>query len=277
MTDPAPVVIGDFTFDAQILHLPIKDEDAHVVIDHYAAVTDGATSLGPSDITPAQLAAYAAHRVGEISEPSLRTAVRVMLSEFREINAGNEAPHAAAVWARRRGDFLEIGSLSDCMGIVQLRDGSVQATKPSRKHATIDDAAARQILQHMREGASFEDARSAAQAILTTNRQLANRREGYWVAGIEPEASRHLSMLKVRIEEISSLLLCSDGFTRLISPFRAVPTPAALLHWSQKRGLVRLGEILRDLENAPGSVLAAPRTSIHDDVTAVLLQRAQAS
>ena len=271
---PASVRIANLEFGLEVLHLTHKGEDAHVVTDDYLAVVDGASASGQAHFSPSELAAFAAHRVGTVPARKLREAVTAMLTEFREMNDSPMSSHAAAVWARLRDDRIEIGSLADCVGVVSMRDGQVRTTNPSRRLASLDGQLARTIAHGVRSGRPLVEVRAELNERIRANRaRWANQPDGYWVVGAEPDAARHLSLLKVVVTEIDSLLLCSDGFTRLISPFRAVPDPASLLRWAEQVGLARLGVVLRELEAAPDSVVAAPRTSIHDDVTALLLRR----
>jgi hypothetical protein len=74
-------------------------------------------------------------------------------------------------------------------------------------------------------------------------------------------------------ELVEAVLVCTDGLTRLVSPFEWVNSHQDLLAQARRHGLEQLAAQVRTLERAPGSMLRHPRLGQHDDITAVLLTR----
>jgi hypothetical protein len=74
---------------------------------------------------------------------------------------------------------------------------------------------------------------------------------------------------------MEAVLVCTDGLTRLVSPFGWVKTHQDLLAQARQHGLQHLAAQVRTLERTPGSMLRYPRLGQHDDIAAVLLTRAE--
>jgi hypothetical protein len=88
----------------------------------------------------------------------------------------------------------------------------------------------------------------------------------------DPAAAEEVRTLRVP-SDARAILLCSDGFARLVDPLRVVGDYTELMSRAVSGGLRPLCEALRAAECEPGSMSRAPRLSVSDDATAVLLRR----
>ncbi len=99
------------------------------------------------------------------------------------------------------------------------------------------------------------------------------REDSYWIFADDPAAAEHVVMASVPLDTVEEILICSDGFTRLIDPFEIVGDAESLLERARLQGLGALGAQLRSAEEAPRSFTEFPRLDISDDATAIRLQR----
>jgi hypothetical protein len=92
-----------------------------------------------------------------------------------------------------------------------------------------------------------------------------------WAFSPDPEAAEHVSKAALLAEKGAHLLLASDGFLALISDYRAYE-PESLFAAALEKGLARLGEELRAIEDKDPEGRKFPRFKKCDDATAVLLK-----
>jgi hypothetical protein len=106
---------------------------------------------------------------------------------------------------------------------------------------------------------------------LQETRAVHNTPGGYWVFGVQPEASRHAQMFDVACPAGSRVLLMTDGFYRLVSPYRRY-SAAELMAEATKRGLGSLLTDLRALEASPADDARLGRIKTSDDATALYFE-----
>ena len=100
---------------------------------------------------------------------------------------------------------------------------------------------------------------------------MANRKDGYWILSLDPEAASHGLYGEIEIAAGDRLLAMTDGFTRLFDVF-GLFTPESLMAASRTRELVELVETLRAREAEDTNCLSFPRIRCHDDASALLLE-----
>jgi hypothetical protein len=247
----------------------------------WAAVVDGATDVGQVRLFPraeSDAAHYAelfaatlvAHPPGAAEAPQdyFKRVVKMLhdgAARDARVKLGDapaaSLPTAAAVWVRIRGGQIEGASLGDALAIVRNPDGSINVIGDAGKPAE-EQARARAVM-----------AMAPAQRSqwLADSRATHNRPGGYWIFGVQPEAAAQIRHQSIPAVHGARILLMSDGFYRLVSPY-GVYDDARLIEQASRDGVGKLFEELRRLEANPADDAAIGRFKTSDDATALLLE-----
>ncbi|HEU5251860.1 MAG TPA: protein phosphatase 2C domain-containing protein [Solirubrobacterales bacterium] len=267
--------LGGIHFQGELLRLPAegKDQDAALVGDGFVGLADGSTPLLESGEIDAL--AYAQGALERLRRHSALTPEGM----FREALAAAEPPRepiahrpSCTVVALTAGrEYLLCSLLGDCLAVVRRRDGRCVVAW-DRRLERFDGPVAEKMAGDVAAGMSLEAAREAAGPQLIANRNEANAEGTYWLFADDPAAADHLLVTSVPLGEVESILLCTDGFTRLIEPLGIARDPEELIRRAAEEGLAGLGSELRSAETAPESFTRYPRLDVSDDATAVLLR-----
>ena len=177
-------------------------------------------------------------------------------------------PSAAGVWLRIADDALELAHQGDCVAVVE------QGTRIS-VFGIVDQTGLEDIQ-------GLVTARQAAGPIagklldalgddLRDRRARLNQPGGYWMLGIEPRAAAAMSVERFPALPGTRVLLCSDGYWRLVDHFNRYDA-AGLLKASFERGPDALLDELRAMEADDLDCRAFPRVKPMDDATALILR-----
>ncbi|MEU5693161.1 protein phosphatase 2C domain-containing protein [Actinosynnema sp. NPDC020468] len=225
------------------------NEDAVVAGDGWAVVLDGATAEPDTDSGCVHGVAWFARRLaghlaarllagGALTDLLHDAITAVALSHVDTCDLANPcSPTATAAVLRRAGDRLDYLVLGDSPIVFTRVDGTPLPI--------VDDRLARYTgpwsgLRHIR-----------------------NVPGGFWIAGAVPEAARHAVTGSVRLADVRSAALLTDGATRLVDKYGWTwPELLAVLH---RGGPAELVALTRSAER--DSPLAGKP---HDDATAVL-------
>jgi serine/threonine protein phosphatase PrpC len=273
-----------FTVDIACEPAPGKGHDAVLVGSEFAAVADGATPLrGPGTAGALSLSGDPeVHRFAAAALDQLHTHrtldVQAMFAAAitaLSSTAGVEPPGTCTVaLVRGREGALTVAVLGDCAAVLARTDGRVQVVHDDRV-AALDDQVVAGLRQRLAAGMSYQQAIAQLTPQLQANRRRHNTPDGYWVIGSDPAAAAHVYTTSCPAEMVEAVLVCTDGLTRLVSPFGWVKTHQDLLAQARQHGLQHLAAQVRTLERTPGSMLRYPRLGQHDDIAAVLLTRAE--
>jgi serine/threonine protein phosphatase PrpC len=247
----------------------------------WAAVIDGATDVGPvrvyrkaesdaarfAEIFAAQLLAHppqAGEAAGAYMERFAPRLSEAALAEFRvdpKEAPLSSYPTAAAVWVRVEAGRLEAAALGDSIALLLTPDGRLTVLgapdKPEQESDRVRGVLARSAEDRLRW--------------LQDTRAVHNTPGAYWVFGVQPEAAKHVMVFAADCPPGSRVLLMSDGFYRLVSPYRRM-TDLELMTEAHTRGLSALLEVLRSLEASPADDARFGRIKTSDDATALLFQ-----
>ena len=115
---------------------------------------------------------------------------------------------------------------------------------------------------HRERGIDVIEARQLpeVQEMLLRHRRMMNRPGGYWIAGFDPEAARHGSHRVYRREELSRVVLFSDGFSGQREALLGAEEPC----------LQELYQQLRQREAADSRCNRYPRLKPGDDVSGIV-------
>lgn len=184
----------------------------------------------------------------------------------------SQMPSSTVITLTAADGELTVCALGDCLGVVKASDGGCAVVR-DRRLERFDGPVAARMARDVARGMSVGEAREAANEQLVLNRDRANDPDTYWLFVDDPAAAEHISVESTALADVDQVLICSDGFSRLIDPFRIAPDAEGLLHLAEERGLGRLGDQLRSAEEAPHSFVEFPRLDVSDDATAIFLRR----
>ncbi|MDB5361457.1 MAG: hypothetical protein JWO51_2754 [Rhodospirillales bacterium] len=223
------------------------------------ALSDGLSTLDPGERSPRD---HFAEVIGRVADRYRRLVPdHVALPPYA-------LPSAAGIWLRAAGDRLDLAHQGDCVAVVE--QGAA-----IRVFGTVDQTGLDDI--H-----NLVTARQAAGPVpgklldvlgdaLRDRRSRLNQPGGYWMLGIEPRAAAAMAVERLAPLAGTRVLLCSDGYWRLVDHFRRYDAHG-LLKASFERGPDALLDELRALEAADPDCLAFPRIKPMDDATALILR-----
>jgi hypothetical protein len=177
-------------------------------------------------------------------------------------------PSAAGVWLRVSGNRLEIAHQGDCVAVVE-QGGRI------RVFGTVDQTGLDDINGLV--VASRASGPVAGKLLDVLGDQLRDRRArlnqpgGYWMLGVDPRAAAAIAVEEFDAEPGTRVLLCSDGYWRLVDHFHRYDA-AGLLAASFERGVGALLDELRAIEAGDPDCIAFPRVKPMDDATAMILR-----
>jgi serine/threonine protein phosphatase PrpC len=249
-------------------------------------ILDGATGLSkkrllPSASTDAQWFVRAVDielRNADWSEPTetlLRSALQRVNGRFRNEARGTLEqalwPFASFALIRALNDHIEFVNLGDCRILWKRRDfGGVKSFGSSRV-TELDSNVVNEIKRLHRGGTiNNEVVWEIISPIIQANRDLKNRPGGYWILDIAGDGLGHLQKMELDPSDIDKVLLCTDGYYRLVDTY-LTRTVDSLLEDSMGLGIAGTIRSIREIERADDRCLSFPRIKSSDDATGVLV------
>jgi hypothetical protein len=263
-----------FRYEAISAPAPAKDHDGYLISDDFVAVADGLT---PVEGGSAEDLRRYVHRLllnlenksaSSNAREALRQTVRVVGSAFP--GSISMTPTCALAFVRAHNEAIEEAVAGDCTIVIHMRNGDVLRVDDSRMGA-FDSVVIRDIAERMQKGAGYEQALADALPQLRANRAAANRAETYWVIGNDDRVADELVCQSHLLDEVDALLVCTDGFARLVDLFRTPADCGDLIREAASLGLHDLMSRLRTMERRIKSLSDYPRLGRFDDATAVYL------
>lgn len=265
------------------------NEDAFGHTDQHAWVIDGATGVADSDLLAgASDARWLSHgvsdffareaaRFGSDLKGLTRAAIETMKARFerearRAVNGRYEWPSAAMILVQHEGHALHIANFADCRLLLLGDDGTfADYTERHGDRSPKSKARTAALLDKVGpDGDPF--ALPEVMAYLRKARNYQNRADGYWILGIDPEATDHMPQWTVPLKGPVTGLLMSDGFASLAYDYKLL-TPLELLAKARDEGLGAMVEAIRKFEREDDPQMKIyPRFKTCDDATAVLFR-----
>ncbi|MDA1360740.1 protein phosphatase 2C domain-containing protein [Glycomyces luteolus] len=165
-------------------------------------------------------------------------------------------PGSTVGLVRREGDRLDWLLLGDCTVAWRDREGRVEFRS--------DDRLARL------DGVPAESVGGVRRWPIAYVESVRNREGGYWVAAADYRAASQALTGSLAIGEVSEVLLCTDGLTRLVERY-GYSWPE-LFERVAEVGVEGLVELVR--EHGEADTRFHPEAKRHDDATGVLLRLA---
>lgn len=191
--------------------------------------------------------------------------VRTLAARASTIPLGNlpveASPIASGIWVRSGAEQAELVMLGDCFALIDDGSGHIQTI--GSKDKPEDEAAwARKLLTLEPEE------RNAA---LRDQRRQQNT-EDHWIFGLDPEAARHLEKLTIKLGPGAEILLMTDGFYRLVSPYRLQTSESLFDLVRGKNGLLGAIRLLRSQEASDSDDARLGRIKTRDDACCLWLR-----
>ena len=262
------------------------NEDCWGLNDEAAWVMDGATGVWP--VQRLSERSDAAWFVGQCDEV-LRTifrgdrkpaeilrevsgSVAVLARSLYPIDglAAYELPSASFAAARTVAGQVELANLGDCLTLWRSGSGSVRRFGTSAV-TPLDEQLAATVAALLASGRSMSEVDADIVAMAQGHRMLMNQPGGYWILDLSGLGTAHVEVETIADSGPLTLLLMSDGFSRLVDVYGRYDFDQ-LLKAACSRGLAVLFEELRQIEADDETCTAFPRGKVRDDATAVLLE-----
>jgi len=193
----------------------------------------------------------------------------------RRAPAGREEhPSASGIIVRLKGATLEYVSLGDCALIAE--DATGLRTLGVEEDAS-GDRWVRDVIAADRganPGVPQKNLRENLWPKLRAVRAAMNTSGGYGVFSITPPPAHFVRSGAIALEPGASVLLASDGLTRLVDVFQRYDA-RKLFDRARSHGLASLVDELRHVEGADLECISFPRAKISDDATGMLLHVAR--
>lgn len=274
MTGELTLAGARYRYAAVVSDAPRKGQDRILARDGFVGVADGSTPLlDEHEIDAGGFAEEVLESLYEHRTASgMRELVRASLGEPAQPPPKvTETATCTFCVLRDLDTRWDAAVLGDCLVVAAL-DGEVVAMSDERL-STLDREAAEQLAAEIQAGATAEEAWAAIHPLLLANRLAANQEGSYWLYAGDAAVADEVISRTFEGPPPDTALLCTDGFRRLIDPFRVVEGPGELLAAAREQGLEPLVEQLRALERETESLVRFPRLQVHDDAAAVLLER----
>lgn len=275
---PSPAALTTIT-TATLAGGPGPNQDHLVVTDHAVALLDGASAFLPHD--PARDGGWYARTLGCALAPLLvdddRGLVDVVADAIRDVAdthrlTPGDSPCSTVTIARWTADVLEIYTLGDSPAAVYTADGSVTVIHDPRLEGVGAEHRAA-YREHLRSGAGYDQQlRDLLADLQHAERPHRNTDGGYWIAESDPAAAAHGTLERFSLEQVTAVLLLSDGASAAITDYQ-------LHNWADALGAIRhspadflTGVQAAERDDADG--VRWPRAKRHDDKTLILVERA---
>ncbi|HBO4249603.1 TPA: protein phosphatase 2C domain-containing protein [Pseudomonas aeruginosa] len=262
------------------------NDDALGCTAQAAWVIDGATSIGRSVLGVESDARWLAQAVDrhlrlllEVEpEQSGETLLRRLLNDIqgdfraqsgRDWHDLEDMPAACLSLLRIRGGEIELLNIGDSRILVEGADGQVRSFGDSALHE-LDRQSLAHFCRMREEHPQWDHAElfKASRPRVRQNRLLMNKPEGYWALDISDRWLGQVQRETLPLAALRSFVLMTDGFDRLVEPFRRY-TDEQLLRRLEDVGVSAMLDELREIEQGDDQALAFPRFKIHDDASAL--------
>jgi Protein phosphatase 2C len=177
---------------------------------------------------------------------------------------------ALALALVRVGDGrLDACNVGDC-SIVVRPDGRAAERIGSSDVDGFDALALGVFTDALESGRSYAEALDLARNQILCNRMRANCSGGYWVVDPSPRWLDHIQCFSIPFAFGGDVLVASDGFMRILDPYRIASSLDEILELVLNPGLRALLDRMRALEEDDCECRSFPRLKPIDDASAIL-------
>jgi hypothetical protein len=280
----------------QSTHLAMTDpgsgvnEDIGGATGQAAWVLDGATGVGEGGFTPRatdaqwyvqQFDRYLRTHIDDHDRTLstiVRQAIQTVADEFstlvedREI-APTAKPSAAGAISRWTDDTLETFIIADCSIILVDAEGMVTEITDQRPFFNRIKRESEHAMYRLvtDRGMTFDEARESLRPKLVDDLRKLRTSDEQWALCLTPTAAEDGHSERFDFDSLHRIMICSDGFSRLIDTFDSFGSWEEAASWITEHGIEQAFKRLRTIEQNDPNCSTYPRTKTHDDATMVAI------
>ncbi|MFI7025255.1 protein phosphatase 2C domain-containing protein [Micromonospora sp. NPDC049900] len=179
-------------------------------------------------------------------------------------------PSATVVMIRTVADHLQYLVLADSVLLLDVTEGEPVAVCDNREEEV--GRGYRAAMDAAENGTPEHD--KARRAYVDAMRVHRNRPDGFWVAAADPEAAHEAITGEIPVHELRSVLLLSDGASRITDRFNLAGWPEVIA-MAATEGPAAILQRVREAERLDLNGARWPRGKTHDDATAAYCTQLQ--
>lgn len=205
----------------------------------------------------------------------IRHAITALIARFnadskKKPQYDYDMPGASMVILQHDAGGLEIAALGDCSVLVDDGSGDLMGVHGEEMHARLDAHAVKELKKLDPDGVfELTETREKILPLLKEQRAKANQPGGYGVFAPTPDCMDFIREFRYPVTSGVALLM-SDGFYALVEKYGAYDDKG-LVTAARKKGLKKLYEELRAIEDADPNAEKYPRLKKSDDACAQLV------
>lgn len=260
------------------------NEDFVYGTDEFGVLLDGATGLNGKKFTTGNSdAQYWSHllgsklveRIQEYCSQTLKQNISAALTSaaeeyFQNIGMENppediDLPSCTLSCFKIHDKIAEFAILGDSPLIIKHKeqiDVFIDEKLTANEETAID-----MIKSYLKDGLSFQEARQKISPLLEKFRNEKNTEEGYAILDPTMRGLKKVGYYKFPVEEINSVILCSDGFYRLVDVFEVLTNETLEQSIQNYQKAVEWINKLRQLEKQQNSLRDYIRLKESDDAS----------
>ena len=248
---------------------PGKDtnEDFLIMLPSCAGILDGSSGLGGLDFGAKDFVeTFAEHfekqiNIGGTLVESVNHAIEIIKDKYA-LEKGKISPSASLLLVMETSNQLQILSIGDCYCQVFYNNGDYKLISRDEV-APFDQAVISRMLEIRKD--TDQDLSTLLrtdeiQDFLISNRKKMNAPDGYRILAPNMEFVREEEVVILPKDNISNLVLFSDGFSLMFDEFK-----------NRNWDLERVFDLLRSTEHSDETLNKYPRLKISDDASAIVL------
>jgi serine/threonine protein phosphatase PrpC len=127
----------------------------------------------------------------------------------------------------------------------------------------------------MGKGYDSDELKVLRRKLVRSEMKARNTENGYWIVSEKIEAVNHAITGCIPLDpesQVHRFMLMSDGFARAVTTLDIFPSWDDLQVFVENEGLTKVVQLIREKENADYNGQKFPRTSRHDDASALLVE-----
>lgn len=263
-----------------------QNEDAFASADNAAVVMDGATGVGdqllPGKSDAAWVSQFGARRLlahikqGETAQGAVKAALTDTQSSFiglarRPPAETYEKPFASMMFVVESADGFDALWYGDCAALVKRQGEPVIVIGEAFGKRAQEAARVAKLAAKIGIAPAAAANREEFLPALRKARNYVNTMEGAYLFGPDIIAADHVAMKRVHAPKGTIVLLATDGFLAAASDY-GLYDAEGLVQAAQEKGLQKIGEEIRALEDSDPTGERFARFKKSDDTTAMLLK-----
>ena len=257
------------------------NEDVYSINPNLIFVIDGATGLGENNIMGKgddawwfveNVKSYLETHLNENEtiENCLKKITNILYNQYKSNNVDlNKAfmPSSCISLFRIIDNQLEYYGLGDCVGVVELKNGSIEIFY-DEKLVCLDQVALNAMVEiSEKKGISPFQARREIQDILIKNRSLLNSEEGYYSLELMGQGIDKAMKKTWKIDDVKRIMCMSDGFYEIMD-FQLFTNVFELMN-AVALDFESVFKLLYDAQKEDRDGYKVPRFKLRDDTTMV--------